>query len=75
MCIRDRPGAGEEPGDEENPEKDEKPENPGNTETPTDNDPKLGEDNITVLLTGLTGLAGLGIFTMTLKRRRKSERE
>ena len=71
----EEPGAGEEPGDEENPEKDEKPENPGNTETPTDNDPKLGEDNITVLLTGLTGLAGLGIFTMTLKRRRKSERE
>lgn len=65
----EEPGAGEEPGDEENPEKDEKPENPGNTETPTDNDPKLGEDNITVLL------AGLGIFTMTLKRRRKSERE
>ena len=71
----EEPGAGEEPGDEENPEKDEKPENPGNTETPTDNDPKLGEDNITVLLTGLMGLAGLGIFTMTLKRRRKSERE
>ena len=69
------PGDGEEPEDEENPGNDEKPENPGNTETPTDNDPKLGEDNITVLLTGLTGLAGLGIFTMTLKRRRKSERE
>ena len=69
------PGDREEPEDEENPGNDEKPENPGNTETPTDNDPKLGEDNITVLLTGLTGLAGLGIFTMTLKRRRKSERE
>lgn len=69
----EKPGDGEEPGDEENPGNDEKPENPGNTETPSDNDPKLGEDNITVLLTGLTGLAGLGIFTMTLKKRRKSE--
>lgn len=69
------PGDGEEPGDEEDPGNDEKPENPGNTETPSDNDPKLGEDNIAVLLTGLTGLAGLGIFTMTLKKRRKSERE
>lgn len=71
----EEPGDEEEPGDGENPGNDEKPENPGNTETPTDNDPKLGEDNITVLLTGLTGLAGLGIFTMTLKRHRKSERE
>lgn len=71
----EEPGEGEELEDEGNPGNDEKPENPGNTETPTDNDPKLGEDNITVLLTGLTGLAGLGIFTMTLKRRRKSERE
>lgn len=71
----EEPGDGEEPGNEENPGNDEKPENPGNTETPSDNDPKLGEDNITVLLTGLTGLAGLGIFTMTLKKRRKSERE
>lgn len=69
----EEPGNEEEPEDEENPGKDEKPENSGNTETPTDNDPKLGEDNITVLLTGLTGLAGLGIFTMTLKKRRKSE--
>ena len=69
----DEPGNGEEPGDGEDPGNDEKPENPGNTETPSDNDPKLGEDNITVLLTGLTGLAGLGIFTMTLKKRRKSE--
>ena len=69
----EEPGDGEEPGDEENPGNDEKPENPGNTETPSDNDPKLGEDNITVLLTGLTGLAGLGIFTMTLKKHRKSE--
>ena len=71
----EEPGGGEEPGDGEDPGNDEKPENPGNTETPSDNDPKLGEDNITVLLTGLTGLAGLGIFTMTLKKRRKSERE
>lgn len=71
----EEPGDGEEPGNEEDPGNDEKPENPGNTETPSDNDPKLGEDNITVLLTGLTGLAGLGIFTMTLKKRRKSERE
>ena len=69
------PGDGDEPGNEDEPGNDEKPENPGNTETPSDNDPKLGEDNITVLLTGLTGLAGLGIFTMTLKKRRKSERE
>ena len=69
----EEPGDGEEPGNEEDPGNDEKPENPGNTETPSDNDPKLGEDNITVLLTGLTGLAGLGIFTMTLKKRRKSE--
>ena len=71
----EEPGGGEEPGNEEDPGNDEKPENPGNTETPSDNDPKLGEDNIAVLLTGLTGLAGLGIFTMTLKKRRKSERE
>ena len=71
----DEPGNDEKPGDDEKPGNDEKPENPGNTETPSDNDPKLGEDNITVLLTGLTGLAGLGIFTMTLKKRRKSERE
>lgn len=71
----EEPGGGEEPGDEEDPGNDEKPENPGNTETPSDSDPKLGEDNIAVLLTGLTGLAGLGIFTMTLKKRRKSERE
>ena len=69
----EEPGDEEEPGNEEDPGNDEKPENPGNTETPSDNDPKLGEDNITVLLTGLTGLAGLGIFTMTLKKRRKSE--
>ena len=71
----EEPGDEEEPGNEEDPGNDEKPENPGNTETPSDNDPKLGEDNIAVLLTGLTGLAGLGIFTMTLKKRRKSERE
>lgn len=71
----EEPGDGEEPGNEEDPGNDEKPENPGNTETPSDNDPKLGEDNIAVLLTGLAGLAGLGIFTMTLKKRRKSERE
>ena len=71
----EEPGDDEEPGNEEDPGNDEKPENPGNTETPSDNDPKLGEDNIAVLLTGLTGLAGLGIFTMTLKKRRKSERE
>lgn len=69
----EEPGDGEEPGNEEDPGNNEKPENPGNTETPSDNDPKLGEDNIAVLLTGLTGLAGLGIFTMTLKKRRKSE--
>jgi len=69
----EEPGGGEEPGNEEDPGNDEKPENPGNTETPSDNDPKLGEDNIAFLLTGLTGLAGLGIFTMTLKKRRKSE--
>lgn len=69
----------EDPENPENPEGPENPENPENPETPEipevpgDNDPKLGEDNIAVFLTGLMGLAGLGIFTMTLKKRRESE--